>query len=229
MKYGELMKQLKLMGTAQNRKVYERHGVTREMFGVSFANLGKLKKKIKMDQTLAEQLWESGNHDARVLAAYIADSAGMKISRLDAWAKELDSYVVAGAVSELAAKSPHARKLAEKWTKLGRKKEFAAAAGWNIVSRLAMSDKGLQDSWFDARLKTIESELHGSLNRVRYSMNNALIAIGARSAMLEKKAVAAARKIGKVEVDHGETGCKTPDAVSYIAKMKAHKAKKKKA
>ena len=49
-------------------------------------------------------------------------------------------------------------------------------------------------------------------------MNGALIAIGLRSPALRKKAVAAARRIGKVDVDHGETGCKTPDADSYIEK-----------
>ncbi len=227
MKFGELMRELKLAGTAQNRKVYARHGVTRDMYGVSFAILGKLRKRIKMDQTLAEQLWATGNHDARILAAHILDAKGMKMSTFDAWAKECDNYVVADALSGPAATSPHARKLAEKWTKLGRKKEFAASAGWNIVCRLAMDEKGLHDSWFEERLKTIESAIHSSLNRVRYSMNNALIAIGARSPALERKAIAVARSIGKVEVDHGETGCRTPDAVTYIARMKAHNAKKK--
>ena len=59
-------------------------------------------------------------------------------------------------------------------------------------------------------------------------MNNALINIGVRNSALEKKAVAAAKRIGKVVVDHGETGCKTPDAASYIAKTLAHRRKKAK-
>ena len=67
---------------------------------------------------------------------------------------------------------------------------------------------------------------------MKYSdaMNNALIAIGIRNARLEKLAIAAARRIGKVEVDHGETSCKTNDAEAYIKKTKEHrktKAKKK--
>ena len=43
---------------------------------------------------------------------------------------------------------------------------------------------------------------------------------------LSKKAIAAAKKIGKVEVDHGDTGCKTPDAESYIVKTLAYNKKK---
>ena len=53
-------------------------------------------------------------------------------------------------------------------------------------------------------------------------MNQALISIGLRSPSLRKAAVAAAGRIGKVEVDHGETSCQTPDAAAYIAKAAAH-------
>jgi len=62
---------------------------------------------------------------------------------------------------------------------------------------------------------------------VRYSMNNALINIGVRNPKLEKIAIAAAARIGTVEVDHGETGCKTPEAVAYIKKTVAYNKKKK--
>ena len=40
------------------------------------------------------------------------------------------------------------------------------------------------------------------------------------------RSLAAARRIGKVEVDHGDTGCKTPDAVDYIRKMAERRAAK---
>ena len=52
-------------------------------------------------------------------------------------------------------------------------------------------------------------------------MNSALISIGVRNSKLERKALAAAKRIGKVEVDHGETSCKTPDATAYIKKTVA--------
>ncbi len=58
-------------------------------------------------------------------------------------------------------------------------------------------------------------------------MNNALISIGIRNPMLQKKATAAAKRIGLVDVDHGKTGCKTPEAVSYIKKAVAHQTKVK--
>jgi hypothetical protein len=54
-------------------------------------------------------------------------------------------------------------------------------------------------------------------------MNSALIGIGINKPALRKKAIEAARRIGKVEVDHGETNCKTPDAVPYIEKAAKRK------
>jgi 3-methyladenine DNA glycosylase AlkD len=68
-----VLRELEGLGTAQNRKVYGWHGVKTPMFGVSFAHLNKIDKRIKTDHELAREPWASGNHDARVLAALIAD------------------------------------------------------------------------------------------------------------------------------------------------------------
>jgi len=88
-----------------------------------------------------------------------------------------------------------------------------------------MKDSSLSDDYFSDLLSTIETNIHQAKNRTRYSMNNALIAIGIRNPLLQKKATAAAKRIGTVHVDHGETGCKTPDAVSYIIKTVQRKKK----
>lgn len=222
----EVLRKLKAVGTAQNRKVYARHGVRGKMYGVSFADLDKLKKKLKTDHELACQLWVTGNHDARILATKIADPTRFTSSELDAWARDLDNYVVADAFSSAAAGSRHARKKAEKWCRSSR--EFTGQAGWNLVGYLAGTDDELTNEYFRDRIRTIENEIHQRKNRVRYSMNTALISIGLRNSTLEKKAIAAARRIGKVNVDHGETSCRTPDAAAYIQKAAAHRARKAK-
>ncbi len=211
---------LERMGTAQNRKVYARHGVGPATFGVSYANLGKLKKAIKQDQKLAVALWESGNHDARVLASMVADPAAMTVGQLNAWAKDLDNYVLTDAFASLVARTPHRRKKAEQWMKATG--EWVGRTGWLVVTSL-VKDDDLPDDYFIDLLGTVEAEIHGRKNRVRDAMNYALIAIGMRNKALEKRAIAAARRIGPVEVDHGETGCKTPEAVAYIKKAAARK------
>jgi 3-methyladenine DNA glycosylase AlkD len=221
MEYKTVIKQLESMGTAQNRKTYTRHGVKSEMFGVSYANLGKLRKSLKVNHDLARELWASGNHDARVLAAMIADPRKFTSKDLDAWAKDLDNYVLTDAFSGVVGRTPLARPKMETWTK--GKGEWTGRTGWQLLATIAMNDRMLPDEYFESYLEQIVSRIHDSKNRVRDAMNNALIAIGLRNSKLEKRAVGAAKKIGKVEVDHGETSCKTPDAIEYIERAKARR------
>jgi len=220
MTFDQVMAELEARGTAQNRKIYRRHGAGDELFGVSFADLRKLAGKIKRDQQLAEALWASGNADARCLATMIADPTAFGSRQLDAWARDLDYYVVADLFSALVAKTRFARRKAERWT--ASRREYVAQAGWNLVAHLAMGDEP-DDGFFRRQLERIEAGIDGAKNRVKHAMNGALIAIGGSRAALEGEAIAAARRIGKVEVDHGETGCKTPAAIPYIRKMAARR------
>jgi 3-methyladenine DNA glycosylase AlkD len=212
------------MGTAQNRKVYARHGAPENQFGVSFANFGKLARQIKKDHALAQQLWKTGNADARILATKIADPAQITEKDLNAWVKDIDYYGIADSFGVLAFESPHARKRMEAW--LGSRDEFPSAVAWNLVGRFA-GNGSLDDSFFSGCVLRVERDVAKAKNLTRYAMNMALIAIGLRSPELEKLVSAAARRIGPIEVDHGETDCKTPDIISYIAKTKAYRAKKK--
>ncbi len=217
----ETLDTLRSLGTEQARKTYRRHGAAEDVYGVSYAELGKLKKKIKVDHALAEGLWASGNHDARMLAAMVADPARLDQRTLDAWAAGLRNYVETDALGTLAASVPHAREVMTHW--MASDSEWIAAAGWHVLSRVARQDDGVPDEYYERYLATLERDLAESPNRVRHQMNGALISIGLRNPALEAKALAAAARIGKVEVDHGDTDCQTPDAAQYIAKARQRK------
>ena len=224
MNCAETLRQLESFGAEQNRKVYRRHGVSANLFGVSYAHQHKLVKAIKRDHPLALELWASGNHDARILATMIADPAQGDDRLLDGWVKDLDSYGLTDAFAAFAGKTGRARDKAEEWRNAAG--EWPGRAGWQLVAQLAMQDSDLPDAYFLARLDEIEREIHTRQNRVRDAMNNALIAIGIRNAALESPALAAAARIGKVIVDHGQTGCKTPDAAAYIQRTLARRRQK---
>ncbi len=224
MDYQTTMQELESMGTAQNVKIYTKHGVDTALFGVSFGNLGKLKKKIKTDTALAKELWKSKNHDARILATMIADPTELDEKLIDRWAKDLSNYVITDAFNKMVSKTPFAMDKIETW--IASDEEFVGQAGWGLLSHIAMTDDSLADKFFDPHLKMVEKNIHNSKNRVRHSMNGALISIALRNEKLEAKASKVAEKIGKVEVDHGETSCTTPDALKYIEKTKKHHAKK---
>ena len=220
----DILTELEAHGSAQTRKIYKRHGVGDDQYGVSYANLKALKKQIKTDHEAAKQLWAGGNHDARILAAMIADPKKADDSLLDAWAADLNNYVLTDAFTAFVGKTAFVRQKMEAWN--GSDNEWKGQAAWQLLARLAMKEDSTPDAFFEPYLAIITQDIHIRKNRVRYSMNSALIAIGARSDALEEKAVAVAEQIGTVDVDHGETGCKTPDAASYIRKTRARQRAK---
>ncbi len=222
MSLDEVMRALEKAGTAQARKTYARHGAVEPMYGVSFATLKALYKKIGVDHALALALWDTGNYDARNLAFKLVDPAKVTSKDLDRWACDMRVRMCAGYVSALAAESPHGFAKVAQW--LAASEEGLRCAGWWLVASLAMRNPEVPEAWFLERLKEVERTLQAAPDDERYAMNHALICLGGRSPALRKAALAAAKRIGRVEVDHGDTSCKTPEAAPYIEKMWARAA-----
>lgn len=219
MEFDAVMQALEAAGTEQTRTIYRRHGAG-ECLGVSSATLGDLKKKIKKDHPLAERLWATGLAEARVLATMVADPAVVSPALLDAWVQGSTNFL-AGYLADLAGRTGHAKGAIARWTTSDE--EFVGKAGWMLVARVAMDDPKLTDEEAEALLARIEAEIGAAPNMVKDAMNNAMIALGIRNERLEGAAIATARRIGKIVVDHGETSCKTPDAEPYILKARAGK------
>jgi 3-methyladenine DNA glycosylase AlkD len=219
MNLDQIMQALKAAGTEQTRKTYARHGYPADTYGVSFADLKKLAKNLDGDQGLARQLWATGNGDACTLATMIADPEQTTAKELDAWVKTVRFAALAQMLARYVADTKFARAKADEW--IQSPNEFIAETGYHVLSLLAVRDEDLPDKYFEGHLKTIESSIQTAPNRTRYGMNQAVISIGVRNPKLTKLALAAAKRIGKVEVDHGDTACKTPDAAAYIQKTLA--------
>jgi 3-methyladenine DNA glycosylase AlkD len=218
--FHEVMAELERSGSEQTRKTYARHGVVQPMFGVSFATLKTLLKRIGVDHEMALQLWDTGNFDARNLAVKIVDPGQMTVAQLDAWALDPGARMCSGYVAHVAVEGPHAQACVKRW--LAAANETKRCVGWGLVCALAMREPAMDDDWFARQLVEIEGAIHKAPNSEREAMNHALIAIGSRNAGLRMAAMAAAQRIGKVEVDHGDTACKTPDAAAYIDKVWGH-------
>jgi 3-methyladenine DNA glycosylase AlkD len=220
----EVLAELKTLGTEQNRKIYARHGDPKQgvtpCFGVSFANIYKLQKQIKRDHDLALKLWDSEWFEAHALAYLIADPARGDSALLNRLAEGIRDYGEADAFGAYAVQCPDGPKLALKWIK--DKREYVQRCGWNTLGAAVKSGvDGLSTAQLERIIADIEARIHKQPNRAREGMNWALIAIGGYRPELRDQALEAAARIGKVEVDHGETSCKTPDAAQYIGKMAA--------
>lgn len=216
----KVMSELKKKGNAQTRKIYGRHGAPEDMFGVKVADMKVIAKKIKGEQAMALELYDSGNADAQYLAGIVADGSQMTKKQLNDWAKNGTWYMVSEySVPGVAAENDDAAALAMKWIKA--KKDNVASSGWATYAAVLSTrdDDELDLKEIKGLLKQVETTIQKAAPRVRYAMNGFVISVGSYVKPLLKEAKATAKKIGKVEVDMGETSCKVPFAPDYIAKI----------
>jgi 3-methyladenine DNA glycosylase AlkD len=216
----QVMTELEKKGSEQTRKTFARHNAPSNMFGVKVADLKVIAKKIKGEQDLACELYDTGNADAQYLAGIMADGSKMNKRQLQSWAKNASWHMVGEySVPGVACESPHARELAIKW--IGSKNESIASCGWCTYSGViaVTPDDELDLAEVKELLNRVVSEIDNAPNRVRYTMNGFVISVGTYVKPLLKQAKAAAKKIGKVSVDMGGTACKVPLATDYIEKV----------
>lgn len=216
----QVMTALKKKGTDQTRKTFQRHGAPENMFGVKVADLKVIAKQIKGNQDLACALYETGNVDAMYLAGLVADGSRMTKKQLNDWARQAPWHMISEyTVPGVATEHPNGRELATKW--IHSKQEHVASAGWCTYAGLVATtpDEELDLDEISSLLAKIESGIHSASGRVQYTMNGFVIAVGGYVKSLSKKAKATARKIGKLEIDMGDTACKVPLALEYIKKM----------
>lgn len=215
----EVMDTLAANGSAQYVKTYKRHGGVEPMFGVSTAILKDLAKKIKRDQALAAALWDSGNYDAMNLAAMVADPAAFTDAEADRWLTRVRCYPAAGSLSTVVGQSPVGLSRTKAW--IADPAEYTRTTGYDTLCAMLRLGVALDGAWLSEVVRTIEAEVGSSANRARHAMNMALIAIGGYRPELRDPVLAAAARIGPIEVDHGDTACETPAIAPYIAKMAA--------
>jgi len=216
----EVLAELETLGSEQTKKTFFRHGAKEPFFGVKVGDLKTIQKRIKKDHALSLALFETGNSDAMYLAGLIADPPKMTKAQLRKWVKGAYWYMISCfTVPWVASESPHGRELALEW--MDAKSEQVAAAGWATYSSLIAikPDAELDLAEIEKLLERVKTEIGTAPNRVRYSMVNFVIAVGGYVVPLLAKAKAIAKALGKVDVDMGDTSCKVPDPVEYIAKI----------
>lgn len=213
----DILAALKKAGKPQTAAIYKRHGSGDNVFGTLTSEIAKLQKKIRIDHALAMQLWKTGNSEARVLALQVADPAQVTAADANRFLEDGPIQFVGCYLSGLIAASPIAEKTMRRWMKSAD--EFTREMGYGILAaRLKSDPDSISDADAATILATIEKTIHRSPNWARRAMNTAVMAIGIYKPALRKKAIEAAKRIGPVDVDHGETSCKTPDAAACIEK-----------
>ena len=217
-----IMTELKVKGNEGVKKILLKHGIKEPFFGVKIEDLKVIQKKVKKDYQLAKDLYATGNADAMYLAGLIADENKMTKKDLSVWVKQaLSTNISEYTVPWIAAESKFGYDLAIEW--IDAKQEFIAACGWSTLSSLVAikADDELDIPALRKLLARAEKNIHKVDNRVRQKMNGFIIAVGSFVTSLTEEAINTSKKIGQIKVDMNGTTCKIPDAVQYVAKVKA--------
>ncbi len=161
---------------------------TSKALGVSIPQIRDLAKKIGIDHELAQQLWITGIHEARILATMVDDPAKVSEGQMDKWALDFDSWdVVDGCCGNLFDKTKFAIGKAHEWSK--RKEEYVKRAGFVLMAELAVHDKKASNKTFLDFLPVIVREASDERNFVKKAVNWAVRQIGKRNSALNAAAI----------------------------------------
>lgn len=199
MNYNDILKKLKSLSDPKAVEGMARFGINpKNTYGVSMPALRKLAKEIGKDHKLAQQLWSSRIHEARILAGLIDRIEDVTEDQMEKWVKDFDSWDVCDQVCmNLFDKTKFAYKKAVEWS--SRKEEFVKRAGFALMASLAVHDKKAKDEEFLRLIPLIKKESTDERNFVKNSVNWALRQTGKRNKNLNKEAIKIALEIQKID------------------------------
>lgn len=218
----EVLDELQALGNPSIKKVLTKLGAREPFHGVKVEDLQKVRKRIKVDYSLALELYDSGISDAMYLAGLIADDPRMTRADLERWVNGAYwSMLAEYTVPWVTSGNPLGLDLAREW--IESPEETIASAGWSTLSCLVSlkPDAELPLDELEGRLNLIADSIHHRPNRVRHVMNGFVMSVGCYVLPLAESAWQTARAMGTVSVDMGETSCKVPSAADMIEKVRA--------
>jgi 3-methyladenine DNA glycosylase AlkD len=190
-----VLRELSALADPKVRAQMEHFGVhVEKAHGIPAPQLHRLARKIGKNNQLAGQLWATGIHEAKCLAALIGEPARVTESQMERWARTFDSWdVVDAACCYLFVLATPAWKKAIEWSR--RKEEFVKRAAFSLMAYLAYKDKAASNTRFLRLLAIVAREAKDERHFVKKAVNWALRNIGKRNRALNRAAIRTARKI----------------------------------
>ncbi|AND38170.1 DNA alkylation repair protein [Cytobacillus oceanisediminis] len=196
-----VMQELEALSKERTKKMYISNGAHEPLFGVATGAMKPIAKKIKRNQSLAEELYATGNYDAMYFAGIIADPEAMTEADFDRWMDDayfymLSDYVVAVTLAE----ADIAQAVADKWIESGE--ELRMSGGWSCYCWLLGNrpDAEFSEEKLAKMLDKVKDTIHDSPERTKSAMNNFVYTVGVSYLPLHEKAVETAKAIGPVEM-----------------------------
>ncbi len=198
MQYDEVIAKLKTEANPDNVAGMARYGIsTTNALGISICTLRKLAREIKRNHELALGLWDSGIHEARILAGFIDEPEKVTEDQLERWVRNFDSWDIVDQLSELIYRTPYVLKKIHEWS--GSDAEFVKRAAFSLIAEISCHDKKITDERFEQFFVLIKKAATDERNYVKKAVNWALRNIGKRNRVLNRRAIEIAREIQKMD------------------------------
>jgi len=176
-----------------------RFGIANEKaLGIAVPKLRAIAKTIKKDHTLALQLWDTGIHEARILASLIADPKQVTPQMMDSWVHDFTSWDVCDqACGNLFDRTPFVIYKAIEYSL--SEQEFVKRASFVLMAEYSVHNKKAPNEEFINFMPIIEREAWDDRNFVKKAVNWSLRQIGKRNALLKDIAIQTAERIALQE------------------------------
>lgn len=190
-----IVRELRRHGSAGGRAGMARFGIdASKALGVRIPVLRRIARREGRDHALAQALWGTGVHEARILAAMVDESERVTTAQMERWARAFTSWDLCDqACMNLFDQTPHAWTLARAWSR--RDEEFVKRAGFALMASLAVHDQASPEARFRPFFRDIAREAHDRRNFVKKAVSWALRQIGKRSPGLQREAMAVAARL----------------------------------
>ncbi|MFD2870893.1 DNA alkylation repair protein [Mucilaginibacter ximonensis] len=191
----EVITLLKEKADTKHRAGMTRFAIANEKaLGVKIPEVRKIAKLVKKDHVLAQALWETDIHEARILASMVDDPKQVTPQQIDSWTKDFTTWDVCDQVcGNLFDRTPYVIEKALQFSL--REEEFVKRAGFVLMAGYAVHGKKAGDDVFINFFPIIEREACDDRNFVKKAVNWALRQIGKRSHSLRPLAIQCAERI----------------------------------
>ncbi len=166
---------------------------TDDALGVSVPSIRRIAKRAGTDHALAQDLWPTGVHEARMVAALVADPNAFRARAMTAWAADLTSWDVTDLLADTFAASPLAQRMIVTWSRA--RHSYTKRCAFAMIARLAVARDAEPDDTFVGFFPLIRAASTDERNEVKKAVNWALRQIGKRSRSLHRAAIELAESL----------------------------------
>lgn len=178
MNIDDILNELKSLSSERYKKNVLKMGIPEDnSIGVSTADIRKLAKELGKSQELAQELWNIGYHEAKILSILLIDDKKTSLSDVRKLMLDVKSWDLCDHICKnLIIKLPNFQTLIDEWC--SHPQTYFKRAAFSLMTTNLIHNKDITDDTIDCYLQYIEIYSEDNRIHVRKAISWALREIG---------------------------------------------------